>query len=143
MTSWTRPSAGATAPLVRFREFIARAGSAVLGLHLSDSAGGAAWASRFATGRPEVLKIAAVSASWRQSLRQENCWTCSSCRTTAAEQALRTGKVALLAEPGPNGAVVYRYDDTNPEGRTARMLADRAIAARRRPHRPGGRHRPA
>ena len=35
--------------------------------------------------------------------------------------------MALLAEPGPGGAVVYRYDDTNPEGRTARMLADRAV----------------
>ncbi len=45
----------------------------------------------------------------------------------AAEQALRTGKAALMAEPGPNGSVVFRYDDTNPEGRTARMLADRAI----------------
>ena len=44
-----------------------------------------------------------------------------------AEQLLRTGKVALLAEPGPAGAVVYRYDDTNPEGRAARMLADRAV----------------
>src|ERR1035441_1336307 len=33
----------------------------------------------------------------------------------------------LLAGPGPNGAVVYAYDPTNPEGRTARMLADRAV----------------
>jgi ABC-type multidrug transport system permease subunit len=44
--------------------------------------------------------------------------------------------VALLAEPGPGGAVVYRFDDTNPEGRTARMLADRALqraAGRRDP----------
>ena len=45
----------------------------------------------------------------------------------SAEEALRTGKVALLAVSGPNGAIVYRYDDTNPEGRTARMLADRAV----------------
>ena len=35
--------------------------------------------------------------------------------------------VVLVAEPGANGGVVYRYDDTNPEGRTARMLADRAL----------------
>ena len=55
----------------------------------------------------------------------------------AAEHALRPGKVVLLAEPAPDGAVVYRYDDTNPEGRTARMLADRADAARGRPRRPG------
>ena len=44
-----------------------------------------------------------------------------------AEEALRTGKIALLAVPGANSAVVYRYDDTNPEGRTAHMLADRAV----------------
>src|SRR5207344_1416756 len=39
-------------------------------------------------------------------------------------------------EPGPNGAVTYRYDDTNPESRTARLLADRAVqraAGRRDP----------
>ena len=29
--------------------------------------------------------------------------------------------------PGDGATVLYRYDDTNPEGRTARMLADRAI----------------
>jgi ABC-type multidrug transport system permease subunit len=45
----------------------------------------------------------------------------------AAEEALRTGKIALLAVPGADGAIVYRYDDTNPEGRTAHMLADRAL----------------
>ena len=33
----------------------------------------------------------------------------------------------MLAEAGPEGAVVYRYDDTNPEGRAARMFADRAV----------------
>jgi ABC-2 type transport system permease protein len=35
--------------------------------------------------------------------------------------------VALFAAPGANGSVVYRYDDTNPQGRLARILADRAI----------------
>ena len=44
-----------------------------------------------------------------------------------ARRALRQGRVALVAERGPNGTVVYRYDDTNPEGRSARMLADAAV----------------
>jgi len=44
-----------------------------------------------------------------------------------ARRALRQGRVALVAERGPNGTVVYRYDDTNPEGRSARMLADEAV----------------
>jgi ABC-type multidrug transport system permease subunit len=61
------------------------------------------------------------------SLRQEKLLDVQQLAVPAAEEALRTGKVALLAEPGPNGTVIYRYDDTNPEGRAARMLADRAV----------------
>ena len=76
----------------------------------------------------EVLKIAAVTPQLAQSLRQEKLLDVAELSAAAAEEALRTGKVALLAEPGPRAAaVVYRYDDTNPEGRTARMLADRAV----------------
>jgi len=44
-----------------------------------------------------------------------------------AGDALKTGKAALLILRAPEGGVVYRYDATNPEGRTARMLADRAV----------------
>src|SRR5262245_43009049 len=36
-------------------------------------------------------------------------------------RALREGKVALLVEPQADGSVRYHYDDTNPEGRDARM----------------------
>jgi ABC-2 type transport system permease protein len=53
----------------------------------------------------------------------------------AAARALRTGDVALVASPGASG-VEYRYDDTRPEGRTARMLTDDALqraAGRRDP----------
>ena len=42
-------------------------------------------------------------------------------------RALREGKVALLVERSANGSVVYHYDDTNPEGRDARMRADMAV----------------
>ena len=41
--------------------------------------------------------------------------------------ALREGKVALLLERPANGSVVYHYDDTNPEGRDARMRVDMAV----------------
>jgi ABC-2 type transport system permease protein len=48
--------------------------------------------------------------------------------------ALATGNILLLAVARPDG-VDYRYDDTNPDARTARMIADRAIqeAAGQRP----------
>src|SRR5579863_1017296 len=75
----------------------------------------------------EVLRIAAVTPDLAQSLRQEKLLEVQQLDQHAAQEALRTGKVALLAEPGEGGTVEYRYDDTNPEGRTARMLVDRQI----------------
>jgi ABC-2 type transport system permease protein len=42
-------------------------------------------------------------------------------------RALREGKVALLVERPAGGSVLYHYDDTNPEGRDARMRADMAV----------------
>jgi ABC-2 type transport system permease protein len=45
---------------------------------------------------------------------------------SAAAQALRTGDVALVVERS-GGAVEYRYDDTRPESRTARLLVDDAL----------------
>jgi ABC-2 type transport system permease protein len=75
----------------------------------------------------EVLRIAVVSPELAQSLRQEKLLEVEQLDVQAAEEALRTGKVALLAAPGISGAVEFRYDDTNPEGRAARLLADRAI----------------
>jgi len=68
-----------------------------------------------------------VTPDLARSLRQEKLLDVEQLSAPAAEEALRTGKVALLAEPGSGGAVVYWYDDTNPEGRAARMLADQAV----------------
>ena len=80
-------------------------------------------------GRLEKLLLGgeALPLALARQLRQEKLLDVEQLSAPAAEEALRTGKVALLAVPSPGGAVVYRYDDTNPEGRTARMLADRAI----------------
>ena len=46
---------------------------------------------------------------------------------TAAATALRTGKVALVVSPRPDGTVEYRFDEARPESRTARMVVDRAV----------------
>ena len=75
----------------------------------------------------EVLKIATTNPVLAQSLEREKLLSVQQLDMQSAEDALRTGKVALLAVPNANGSVVYRYDDTNPEGRTARMLANRAV----------------
>jgi ABC-2 type transport system permease protein len=42
-------------------------------------------------------------------------------------RALREGKVALLVERSSDGSVVYHYDDTNPEGRDARLRTNAAV----------------
>jgi ABC-2 type transport system permease protein len=46
---------------------------------------------------------------------------------SAAAQALRTGDAALVITPLAAGGVEYRYDDTRPESRTARLLVDDAL----------------
>ncbi len=54
----------------------------------------------------------------------------------AAAQSLRTGDVALVVVPNTLDGVEYRFDDTRPEGRTARFLTDDALqraAGRRDP----------
>ena len=45
----------------------------------------------------------------------------------AARQALLEGRAVLFAHPNGEGSIIYQYDDTNPDGRAARLLADRAV----------------
>jgi ABC-2 type transport system permease protein len=112
--------------LVRFREFI-REPEALFWVFAFPILLAAGLGIAFRNRPAEVLKIAAVTPELAQSLRQEKLLEVQQLDSEAAEESLRTGKVALLAEPGSRGTVVYRYDDTNPEGRAAQMLADRAI----------------
>jgi len=129
-----RPPGGATVAdhplvqltLVRFYEFV-REPEALFWVFVFPILLAAGLGVAFRNRPADVLKIAAVTPEIAQSLRQEKLLDVQQLSPGAAEEALRSGKVALLAEPGPGGTVVYRYDDTNPEGRAARMLADRAV----------------
>src|ERR1700730_3470226 len=112
--------------LVRFREFV-REPEALFWVFVFPILLAAGLGIAFRNRPAEVLKIAAVTPELAQSLQQEKLLEVQLLELEAAEEALRTRKVALLAAPGSPGTVVYRYDDTNPEGRAARMLADRAI----------------
>ena len=112
--------------LVRFREFW-REPEALFWVFVFPILLAAGLGVAFRNRPADVLKIAAVTPEITKSLRQEKLLDVQELSTRTAEEALRAGKVALLAEPGPGGTVVYRYDDTNPEGRTARILADRAV----------------
>ncbi len=112
--------------LVRFLEFI-REPEALFWVFVFPILLAAGLGIAFRNRPPDVLTIAAVTPELAQSLRQENLLNVEQLDPESADRELRTGKVALLVEPGPNGAVEFRYDDTNPEGRSARMLADQAI----------------
>jgi len=116
--------------LMRMREFI-REPEALFWSMIFPLALAAGLGIAFRNRPPEVLKIAAVTPQLAEALRQEKLLDVTQLSPELAEQFVRTGKVALVAEPAadgsPNGSIVYRYDDTNPEGRQARMLADRAI----------------
>jgi ABC-type multidrug transport system permease subunit len=48
-------------------------------------------------------------------------------RDDAASRALRTGEVALVVAASGSGVVEYRFDDTRPEGRSARAATDDAL----------------
>jgi ABC-2 type transport system permease protein len=121
--------------LVRFREFLREPEALfwVFGFPVLLAAGlGVAFRNR----PPEVIKIGAVTEYLTASLSTEKLLDVTRFSLEDGEQALRVGKIALLAEANPPGQIAYHYDETNPDGRTARMLADQAIqraAGRRDP----------
>lgn len=127
--------------LVRFREFL-REPEAVFWVFLFPIILAAGLGLAFRNRPAEVLKVGAVTPEIARSLRQEKLLDVHEYDLSGAREALRAGKIAMFAEPGgldKNGlgkGVQYEYDDTNPDGRTARMIADDAI------QRAGGRVNP-
>src|ERR1700687_4818691 len=112
--------------LMRMREFI-REPEALFWSMIFPLALAAGLGIAFRNRPPEIRKIAAVTPRLAEALRQEKLLDVTQLPPELAEQFVRTGKVALAAEPAADGSVVYRYDDTNPEGRQARMAADQDI----------------
>ncbi len=112
--------------LLRFREFIREPEAVFWGfafpILLAIGLGVA-----FRDQPPEAVHIAVVTPQLAASLRQDKMLAVDELSPEAAREALRTGRVTLIAEPGPNASVIYRYDDTNPEARNARLLTDRAV----------------
>lgn len=112
--------------LVRFREFL-REPEALFWVFAFPIILAAGLGLAFRNRPPEVLQIGVVTTTLAGPLRAEKLLDVKVFTPQAGQKALRDGKVALLALPGSGGSVIYEYDDTNPEGRTARMLADRAV----------------
>src|SRR5580698_299553 len=74
----------------------------------------------------DVLPVGATTAQLTQALSVDKGLKATEMDEAAGAHALAVGDILLLAVQGPGG-VAYRYDDTNPDARNARLLADRAI----------------
>jgi ABC-type multidrug transport system permease subunit len=74
----------------------------------------------------DVLQAGATTPQLTQSLAADKGLTAVTLDEAAGTHALATGRILLLAIARPDG-VAYKYDDTNPDARLARLLADRAI----------------
>ncbi|HKF48424.1 MAG TPA: ABC transporter permease [Terracidiphilus sp.] len=75
---------------------------------------------------PDVLPVAATTPQLTQALSAEKGLKAATMDEASGTHALATGAIELLVIQAPQG-VAYKYDDTNPDGRTARMIADRAV----------------
>jgi ABC-type multidrug transport system permease subunit len=74
----------------------------------------------------DVLPVGATTPQLTRALAEEKGLTAATMDEAAGTRALATGSILLLAIRRPDG-VAYKFDDTNPDARTARLLADRAI----------------
>jgi ABC-2 type transport system permease protein len=79
----------------------------------------------------DLLPVGATTEQLTQALAADSGLKATQMDESAGVHALAVGTIVLLAEQTGHGVagdeVVYRYDNTNPDARTARMIADRAI----------------
>ena len=76
----------------------------------------------------DVLPVAATTPQLTQALARDNGLNAKTLDESEGARQLSIGNIQLLAIQTPQG-VTYKYDDTNPDARIARMLADRAVQA--------------
>jgi len=74
----------------------------------------------------DVLQVGATTTQLTQALIADKGLTATTVDEAEGAKELATGKILLLAVQR-NGIVIYDFDDTNPDARDAKMLADRAV----------------
>ena len=75
---------------------------------------------------PDILQVGATTTQLTQALNTDKGLSSIAIDPAEGTHDLATGRIVLLAVQTPTG-VVYKYDDTNPDARSARLLVDRAI----------------
>lgn len=86
----------------------------------------------FRSKPPDIVHIAVVSGTSRSAavsdaLRHDKLLAIEQMSADSANVALRTGRVALVIAPTDSGALKYEYDDTRPDSRIARLMANDAV----------------
>jgi ABC-2 type transport system permease protein len=76
----------------------------------------------------DVFQVGATTPQLTQALASDKGLKAATMTETDGTRALATGSILLLVTKTPDG-LSYKYDETNPDARTARMVADRAIQA--------------
>jgi ABC-type multidrug transport system permease subunit len=125
---------------VRYREFF-REPEAVFWVFIFPVLLAAGLGIAFRNRAPDLISVAVVASDTTPShmveaLRKTVGIEVSTSSESAAGEALRTGEAAIVLVPGAKGGVEYRYDDTRPESRIARLVVDDVLqrsAGRRDP----------
>ena len=74
----------------------------------------------------DVYQVGATTPHLAKSLNTDRGLSAKVMDEATGTHQLATGDILVLAIENPGG-VTYKYDDTNPDARTARLIADRAV----------------
>ena len=113
--------------MVRFRLFL-REPEAIFSIFIFPILLAAGLGIAFRNRPADVLQVGATTSQLTQALAADKGLKATTIDETAGTHALATGDILLLAIQNPDG-VEYKYDDTNPDARAARLVADRAVQA--------------
>jgi ABC-2 type transport system permease protein len=74
----------------------------------------------------DVLQVGGTTAQITQALNADKGLTATTLDEADGRKSLALGKILVLAVQQP-GSVTFYYDDTNPDARTAKLIADHAL----------------